>query len=432
MSRKCIFVGASLILFSLAAWSDLQAQGFGLADMLAATDDSAEVEVHAAGGVVTAQDMGSAARQAHAQLLGNSGVRFLATASGTGVLATGQSGYNTYENINATLLSKRAAYQRAATQAKRFLLDFFQGPDLACEAATSEFLVAVDSASEGLANLLTLDDEECRSTIAGSINGYVTYAIDDDVDARSVSVTLISTPRTRSGITAASGALIVSTEPAEVFNMILADLTSGVVSPVGARLIVNPVTGENVMIGFGGAIRRQNSNPNVQRRLSQAADDQARLRAQAALLGTLRGEQVYWSGGFNESQIEGTEQFESDPTLEAEEMVRVLDEERSTFLNVLSTQDEYRLVQAGQLPPGVSTRDFASDDGYWSFAVAVYSPSLGSEALRAAEEMRSGRAPGTPGAVSGPQTRALQMGGPSETGENPRGPRGRVSDPDDL
>ncbi|MEE4295526.1 MAG: hypothetical protein V2J20_02780 [Wenzhouxiangella sp.] len=409
------------------------AQAFGLSDMMSDADSATSDDVSSSGEVVVAESMGAAAQQAHALLIAEgSGVRLLAVGSGTGIMATGQSGYRTYDNINATLLSKRAAFQRAGMQAKRFLVENFQGPDIACEAMTDDFLQAVDTASESVANQVSIDEEGCQSAIRGALSGFVTYQVDDDVENKTVSVSLISTPRTREGITASSGALVVSTEPAEVFNSILADLASGVTPPVGARLIVNPVSGENVTVAFGSAIRRQNSNPNIRRRLVQAADDQARMRSQAALIGVLQGEDVYWSGSFDESQVEGSAQFEVDPSLEAEEAIQVLNEEKSTFLSTLSTQDEYRVVQAGQLPPGVNTRTFASEDGYWSFAVSVFSPSLNAEAVRAANEMRAAREPGSVGAVTGPSGRALEYGGPNDDAENPQGPSGRVSDKEKI
>jgi len=417
---------------ALAA-DNVRAQAFGLSDLLASAQGPEQSETHATGTVVVSDNLGDAATLANNALLDEGqGVRFLRVGSGTGVLAMGQSGYQTYDNINATLLSKRAAYQRAANQAKRYLLEHFNQTDITCAQIGNEVLQTIDTASESLANTLTMSEEDCRSSISAALSGYVTFSVDDDAAKQQVSVTLISTPRTQGEITASTGALIVSSQPGEVFNAILADLATGVAPPMGARLIVNPVNGENVVVGFGSAIRRQNTNANVQRRLAEAANEQARMRAQAALLGTLRGEDVYWAGGFDEAQIEGTAQFETDPSLDAEEIVQVLNEERSSFLSVMNMTDEYRVVQAGQLPPGVTARTFASEDGYWSFAVAVFSPTLETSARQAAERMRAGREAGTPGAVTGPRTRSLQLGGPTAGAANPTGPSGQVSRESDL
>jgi hypothetical protein len=433
MKRSITLMSMVFAMSGVLASDSLRAQAFGLSDLLGSANGPEQAETHAAGEVVVSDNLGDAAVHAHNILLEEGqGVRFLQVGSGTGVLAMGQSAYQTYDNINATLLSKRASYQRAANQAKRFLLGHFNQPEITCTQIGRDVLQIIDTGSESFANAMTLSEEECRNSISAALSGYVTFSVDDDPANQQVSVTLISTPRTQSEITASTGALIVSSQPGEVFNAILADLATGVAPPMGARLIVNPVNGENVVVGFGSAIRRQNSNANLQRRLAEAANEQARMRAQAALLGTLRGEDVYWEGGFDEAQMEGVAQFETDPSLDAEDVVQVLTEEKSAFLSVMNMSDAYRVVQTGQLPPGVTARTFASEDGYWSFAVAVFSPTLEASARQAAERMRAGREQGTPGAVTGPRTRSLQLGGPTDGAANPTGPRGQVSRESDL
>lgn len=380
------------------------------------------------GTTVVADSMKEGFQVAHHELMNQDadGVRTIVVESGIGILSTGTSSYNTYENINATLLSKRSAYNRAAMVAKQGLLSFFSNPEMVCENIAASVFEAVDSGAESAANAGEFSGESCATEVAGSLSGYTTFSVHDDSDAKTVRVSLISTEKTRGATGTNVGGHMVGTNLSEMVSMVLRDLAQGVLPPMGGKVISVSNDSETVVVGFGSAINRQNSNATIQRRLAQAAQQQAQMRANAALLGMLTGEEVYHQGIFDESQVETTEQFVLDPALEGEEGIRVLEEERSSFMSAMSQTNSYRNAVDGQLPEGIVNRTFESNDGFWTYSVALYSPSL-TDFARSASDGGQGAA-----ADPAPATRSLQDSGPADDAANPAGPSGSVSDADDL
>lgn len=424
----------SLLTLALLAALPTFAQDFDLTDMTPARPgESVEsADVVTKGNVVVGKDEKTAVKAAHQQLVDENqdGIRLVQVGSGTGILSIGSSSYNTYDNMNATLLSKRGAYNQAALIAKKQLIENMNGIEQLCENAVQTSMDVIDTGSDSVANESTAMMENCAESVSGSLSGYVTFDVYDDIDSKSVRVSLISTPKTRAQIRDSHGAVAVTTDPNEVFKQVVADINSGVLPPMGAKILTHADTGEVILMGYGSAIIRDNSNDRVARRLKDAAKRQSQTRARSALLGTMQGDEVYWKGSFSEDQVESTQQFEygGDPRLEDPTTAKKLDSERTVFLNQLKMSDEYGAVTKGQLPPGVSNRSFASEDGHWMYTVSVYSPSLEAVSREAKREMEAG---GTANpSSSGRNIRVY--GGQNDEAANPQGASGKVSDEDNL
>lgn len=380
------------------------------------------------GETIVSDSMEEGFQIAHQQLMNQNtdGVRTIAVGSGLGILSTGVASYTTYDNINATLLSKQAAFNRAAMAAKQGLISFFGEPAIACNAIAENILVAVDTAAESVANSISFDSDQCATEVQASLSGYVTFDVHDDTKSNTARVSLISTAETRSATQMNVGSYVVGTDIPAMFDQVRKDLMRGVLPPVGGKIIAVSGFNETVVVGFGSAVNRQNRNASIQRSLARAAQQQATMRSNAALLGILTGEDVYHKGSFDESQVESSEQFVMDPALESEEGIRVLEQEQQSFMSLMTQSDSYGSAVEGNLPKGVMNRTFTSDDGYWTYAVAIYSPSLQS----VAENSDGVRAPST--TTAQPATRALKKGGVNEDAENPQGASGDVSDPANL
>ena len=189
---------------------------------------------------------------------------------------------------------------------------------------------------------------------------------------------------------------------------------------------------------MGAEMCIRDRNKSVAKRLAKAAKNNAETRARNALVQFLQGDKLYWEGGFDESQIEGSQQFKI--PVDEEGNVgdpQVLDNERNLFLNVLTDSQAYSTVSSGKVPPGVRTRSFKSEDGYWQFSVAVFQQSATAQARQASrenkaaagkmEQMESKRG------STGGSSRALKVeGGLSSGSTNPQGPSGQVSEKDDF
>jgi VCBS repeat-containing protein len=167
--------------------------------------------------------------------------------------------------------------------------------------------------------------------------------------------------------------------------------------------------------------------------------DQSGMRARNALIAFLRGDSVYWEGGFDENQIEQVEQF----TIPVDDQGNVgnpeiYNQERESFLNTISMSNNYESIAGGQLPEGVQTKGFVSADGHWYFSIAVYSQSAQAIAQGTAIENNNAinAIDKTPSVITTqPSNNSTTMaidGGVSEDGYNPEGPSGQVSDGNDF
>lgn len=355
------------------------------------------------------------------------GIKMIKVGSGMGILSVGSANYQTFNNNNASLLSKRGAYNKAFIIAKKQFVANMKGVSLACSNVVSVSMDVIDSGNENMANTADSQQESCVESVSGSLAGYVTFDVNDDIEEKLVRVSLISTPKTRAQIRHQAGAVAVTTAPNKIFKHIISDLKSGILPPVGAKVLTNPETHENYVMGFGSAIVRGNKNKSVARKLKTVAKRQSETRARAALLGTLKGEQVYWSGGFDEKQIDKNTQFNYDPDTLDPAQVAVLDEEQSTFINQLKATDDYKTLTAGTLPPGVSTKSFTSTDGNWQYTVAIYAPSLEKTARQANKEMHA-----TSKNRINTKHKINAQGGLNENGKNSQAASGQVSKSGDL
>ena len=355
------------------------------------------------------------------------GIKMIKVGSGMGILSVGSASYQTFNNHNASLLSKRGAYNKAFLIAKKQFVANMKGVSLICSNVVSASMDIIDSGNESVANTADIQTEACVESVSGSLAGYVTFDVNDDIEEKLVRVSLISTPKTRAQIRQQAGAVAITTAPNEIFKHIISDLKSGILPPVGAKVLTNPETNENYVMGFGSSIVRTNKNKAISRKLKTVAKRQSETRARSALLGTLKGEKVYWNGSFDEKQMDKNTQFKYDPETLDPTQTAALDEEQSTFINQLKTTDDYSTLSKGKLPPGVSTKSFISTDGNWQYTVAIYAPSLEKSARNANKEMNS---------TSKNRIKTTHKinanGGQNENGKNTRAASGQVSKSGDL
>ena len=149
------------------------------------------------------------------------GVLLVSTKTGLGTIARASASYNTYENLNATLLSKRAAYFRAYQEAKRQLLVNFDGVQNSCEGAVSDELVDLQTGVESAANTLTETSEMCKETISGLLAAFVVFDVDDDVNDQEVSISVASSTKTRSAFSRLGEAVIQTGDPNAAFKNLM-------------------------------------------------------------------------------------------------------------------------------------------------------------------------------------------------------------------
>lgn len=391
------------------------------------------------GETIHANSMQDGMNYANNMMEEDDGIRIVSTKTGLGTISRATASYTLYENPNATLLSKRAAYAEAYMGAKKQLLAYMKPLQNTCSNVLQSDFVAIDSGVQGAANMSRDFNEVCSEAVTGMLSAYVVYDVDDDVDARKVSISIATSTKTRNAFLRLNPSVIRSTDLNAAFNHVMNEIRSYATPPMGAKLITHPQTGEQIVIGFGSSIIRKNNNSTVANKFKKLSRDQSAMRARNALIAFLRGDNVYWQGGFDENQIEQVEQF----TIPVDDQGNIGDPEiynqaRESFLNTISTTDSYESLAGGRLPEGVQTKGFVSADGNWYFSIAVYSQSAqaiaqgvaieNNNAINAIDKM--------PSTSLVPQTNNSSTmiidGGVSDNGYNPQGPSGQVSDSNDF
>jgi hypothetical protein len=403
----------------LVATGQLQAQqdALSLDDFLPPVVGGAEVAVEGVvtdEGYIVAPNAQGGLAYAYEQLMGDTGngIVEITVPSGYAVLSIATEDYRVYDNLNATLLSKRSAYARAYARAQKQMVANFTPTYNVCTTSISATLETRDAGTdENLTIIGTSVGEFCEESVSGALAGYVLYSVqDNDPDEKTVTVAIATSSKTREAAQRVGPAVIVADNPSKAWDALIAEVTANVVAPLGARMIVNPDSGEVTIVGFGSAIVRQNEDESVARRLRTAAERQAQTRANRALVGFMQGESVYWEGRFDEREFETSEQYEyvpvelnapktdmmgrlvaqmdtvlgtSSSTAIDSASVQPLERTRSGFLNVLQQSEDYRVVSSGQVPPGVRARSFVGQDGHWAFAISVYSASMTERAIAA-------------------------------------------------
>ncbi|MGV8917989.1 MAG: hypothetical protein ACOH2R_09370 [Pseudomonas sp.] len=427
-----IALGVALI----ATASVVQAAAMSLDDFVPPVSggaDKPEKAASQAGDVVTAENMQDGLGYAYQQLLNDNGQGILTvkTKTGMGVISASTEGYTRYENLNATLLSKRGAYFKAFNGAQGQMVKYFEGLQSNCNSATSSNQLTLDTGKESAANSAAATTESCKETAKGILAAYVTYSVKDNDADNQVTITLASSSKTRSAMDRMNSAVISTADPKKAFEYIAREISLGIVPPMGAKLINDPQTGESIVIGFGSSIVRQNKDKQVMATMLKMANEQSRMRANNSLVAFLNGSAIYWQGGFDEAQGESAQQFQVPVDQNGNAQTPVaFDDTRHTFLNTVSHSEDFNSVTSGKLPAGVITKTFPSEDGYWANTISIYRPSATAQAQQEGRENRQAAGKlGAQGVSSQQQPQSHTMaieGGVAPGSANPKGPSGSV------
>lgn len=321
------------------------------------------------------------------------GAKMVKYPSGLGFVASGMASYRTMENPTATRLAKRKAYVIAFTMAKKNLAEILGGLTSEGQETIREALVNINLPKEEMTNISTASDESLRQAVNMMLRGFVIYEVRDDVSQNCVWVSIVTTPKTRGKFARPAPNAIEADNLRDGLNQIIAEVRSGLVPPVGGRIVTMRATGETAFVGFGSAVVTTSTNNAVQLRQNLAAQKIAAMRAKDALCGLIIGDKTSWEGSVVESMQDQVQEFESldpndplarrDPTA-----VRKFDEARQAFVARMETNDAYQSARRGILPPGINTKTWFDDDNAWAYAMSVYVPSVTNAAAASGREIQ--------------------------------------------
>ncbi|WP_145357882.1 hypothetical protein [Alienimonas californiensis] len=340
--------------------------------------------------------------------------------SGLGVVATGVGTYRTMPNATATRLSQRNAAVVAFAMAKKNLAAYLGGLSNESKEELRESLEDIQRADGGVTNFETSTDISLSQSVDMMLRGFITYEVQNRPEEGLYYVSIITTPKTRGQFERPSSGQVDATSLRDGLQKVLTEVKSGLVPPVGGRIVTVPSTGEVAFIGFGSSVVRDSRSPAMTARMKLTAQKVARAYAQDALCGLIIGDKTAWEGQVLESYSDQYQEFEAatenDPLAPDAAGEQKLDAARESFLATMKVTDTYRGARSGALPPGIDVKSWFDEDGAWAYGMAVYLPGVSDAAAGIGRQMRDARILGRPaggdsgGAAEGPPVRPLPSG----------------------
>ena len=202
-----------------------------------------------------------------------------------------------------------------------------------------------------------------------------------------VYVTIVSTNKTCGKLARPASDVVEADSLRDGLNQVIAEVRSGLVPPVGGRIIMMRSTGETAFVGFGSDVVRTSANQAVQAKLNLDAQKIAGMRAKDALCGLIIGDKTSWKGSAEESLKDQVQEFEaaseSDPLAkESPGAAKKLAKARQTLASWSERTEVYQSARKGILPPGVNTKTWFDEDHAWAYGMSVYAPSLSKAAAQ--------------------------------------------------
>lgn len=368
-------------------------------------------------------------------------VRIIVTKEGNGLIATGMANYETYPNPNAGLISKRRAYIAAYHHAKMQMAEYFNdtgnnGNDLLVKKH-----LAIDTATATVQGSQTESCETIKQTVEGLLRGFIVYEVDDDEEAKMITVSIASTPKTRGELQRGADGQILVNDLKQGLARVEEEIRSGIVPPMGGRVVFVEETGEFVFIGFGSALIRASSNTALASKNKLTASRIAGARAKDALCAVINGDTIESTREVVSDVKElflSVDEYGADPLDEKPELSEFADAQKS--LGAIISQEAFKQViqssRKGIIPPGTQPKSWIDDDGVWAYSMVIYSPAKTNLArdinrsMREAEIVKPATPPTTPKATASPATAPPSVKTPAA--KIPRGPSGRVTPEEDL
>jgi hypothetical protein len=314
--------------------------------------------------------------------------------SGLGFVATGAGTYRTMENPTATRIAKRQAYVIAFISAKKCLAESLGGLTNEGKDEIRQAMTNVNLPKEEATNISTKTDESVKQAVDMMLRGFVVYEVKDDTKQNTVYVTIVTTPKTRGKLARPAPNVIEVDDLREGVSQVLSEVKSGLVPPIGGRIIMMRKTGETAFVGFGSVVVRSSTNSAVQAKLNLESHKIAKMRSADALCGLIVGDKLSWEGSVTEKMRDEVKEFDDsvkkDPTASDEAGIKKLEKAKQTFMSTIESTDEFKSARRGILPPGVVTKTWVDGDNAWAYGMSVYIPSASKAAAQVAKEMQDG------------------------------------------
>ena len=344
----------------------------------------------------TAQDAVNAAADRIAMSGGCEQIKF---PSGFGWVAVGTGTYALMPNPVAMLEAQRLAYQKAYIDAKKALAESLHGLSVEGREQLGLETKALHTENDSATNFSEKLSESLTEQVEGLLRGYVVYNVNDrqEKNAGIVTVTLVTTPKTMGLNQRIDASSVAADSIRDGLNHVLAEISAGLIPPIGGKTISVPQTGELAFVGFGSAVAQPHTNPAAQAKLALNARKIAVMRARSALCGIILGDSIRATESLDTQTKALNEEFaelQADDPLNKDgnaPQSTKLREQRETFLSTQLHSEQISSMRSGVLPPGVRIKTFFNEEKTLVYGVAVYLPSASSQASQAGRRMNDAR-----------------------------------------
>lgn len=367
------------------------------------------------------------------------------TGSGIGFVATGAGHYRKAPNSpTAERISKRQGYLMAFLEAKKELSTKLGGLSNEAQEEVFSYMKREVTLEEELQDFTLESAGNLQQATGMLMKGFVIYEVEDRVEESTIYVSIVTTPRTRGEMTRPSSNSITADSIRSGLEHVITEVRSGIVPPVGGRIVVVPSTGETAFIGFGSAVISFNEDPAMQAKSRLSAQRIADMRAADSLCGLIIGDETIWEGKVTTKHSDVSRQFpvDDDDPLDDEAGKSQMDALRDGMMNTEVTTETYKSARKGVLPPGLTKKAWIDDEGAWAYTMCVYLPSASDAAAKVGKSMQKSQIlKKHDGASSKKGRSSSSTGGSGTSGKSTgsrsaapvkQGPTGQLSNDDDL
>ncbi|MDS4027998.1 MAG: hypothetical protein RKO25_13565 [Candidatus Contendobacter sp.] len=333
---------------------------------LAKNETTGEMALHAK----TAQDaIAAAIRQRTA---GCQSIRF--GHHGFGWVATGMASYAVAGQQPVSIhQTKRETHFKAFTDARAHLHRCLQALTPEAQHRITTILEQNDAIRLALVNLATNDQERHEQALDILARGFVAYAVEDDVAVQALRVHLVATPKTATRLTRPTASAMEATSLREGLRQTQIEVESGLIPPVGNRLIVVNATGELALVGYAVDVISVPPESVARDQSRTAVEKTAVARATAALMGLAAGNNADWQDGLSEAN-RGEIRAAASGYQDAEPSASRFGQIRDLIMVAVKDDPGLQALRENRLPLAVAIKRFGGED---TVAVMMsYAPSV--------------------------------------------------------
>ena len=280
---------------------------------------------------------------------------------GLGWVVTGTASYRDSENPVALRRSRQDARLKAFTDASVRLAGCLAELPPEARQRITEVLEQNDAIRLALINLAFTDADTREQALKILARGFVTYLADDDPQQRTVSVSLVTTPKTAVRLTRPAPNAVEAVSLQEGLRQVQAEIKAGLIPPVGNRLIAVNATGELALVGYAVNLIGAHPDPAAQDKLRIDAEKIATGRATEALMGLATGDDTAWQNGLDEASRNDILAFNGGYA-DGEPSVTRFAQVRDLIMTAIKDDAGVIALRENRLPSAVTVKRFSGED----------------------------------------------------------------------